>query len=63
MVQIPGIDNPQFGGEKDALCDVLKNLGANAYEVAKFEQDEINSVKLSPSPLAIFKDQGKKITV
>lgn len=63
MARIRRFDNQQFGGEKDAVSYVLKNLGGNAYELAKFEQDEIDSVTPSPALLAMLEDRGKKITV
>ncbi len=63
MARIRRFDNQQYGGEKDAVCYVLKNLGANAYELAKFEHDESDSVRLSPALLGMLQDMSQKITV
>jgi len=63
MARIRRFDNQTFGGEKDAVCYVLKNLGANAYELAKFEQDESDSIRLSPALLEHLTERSQKITV
>jgi hypothetical protein len=63
MARIRRFDNQEYGGEKDAVCHVVKNLGGNAYELAKFEQDESDSVRLSPALLERLEHRSQKITV
>ena len=63
MARIRRFDNQEYGGEKDAVSYVLKNLGANAYELAKFEQDESDSIRLSPALLEHLTERSQKITV
>lgn len=62
MARIRWFDNVDHGGEKDAVGYVLKNLGANAYELGKFEL-EGTDLKLSPALLLALQEKAKRITV
>lgn len=63
MARIRRFDNAEHGGEGDAVSYVLKNLGANAYELAKFEQDEFDSIRISPALLGALVERSQRITV
>lgn len=63
MARIRRFDNQEHGGEKDAVCYVLKNLGGNAYELAKFEQDEFDSIRISDALIASLSERSQRITV
>lgn len=39
----------RFDDSQNGVGYVLKNLGANAYELGKFELDDIESVRMSPA--------------
>lgn len=63
MARIRRFDNAEHGGEKDAVCYVLKNLGANAYELAKFEQDGAEAVVISPALQEFLAARNRRVTV
>ncbi|GAT35261.1 hypothetical protein TSACC_3325 [Terrimicrobium sacchariphilum] len=63
MARIRRFDNAEHGGEKDAVSYVLKNLGANAYELAKFERDEFDSIRISDALIASLTERSQRITV
>jgi len=63
MARIRRFDNQAFGGEKDAVSYVLKNLGGDAYELAKFEQGEFDSIRISDALIASLSERSQRITI
>lgn len=60
MARIRRFDNEDHGGSQSAGQYILKNLGANAYELSKFELEE-SEIRLSPAYLEFMEERNKRI--